>query len=85
MNEIAIVIISSKIADDLTIICTICLVWFIGILLDMLGGEMTLKLNSFLLSNNFLLNILLLIEISISKTVALVLDRAVYFNSSAYG
>ena len=51
----------------------------------MLGGEMTLKLNSFLLSNNFLLNILLLIEISISKKVALVLDHAVYFNSSAYG
>ena len=27
MNEIAIVIISSKIADDLAIICTICLVY----------------------------------------------------------
>ena len=46
---------------------------------------MTLKLNSFLLSNNFLLNILLLIEMSISKKVALVLDRVVYFNSSACG
>ena len=51
----------------------------------MLGSEMTLKLNSFLLSNNFLLNILLLIEMSTSKKVALVLDRAVYFNSSACG
>ena len=53
--------------------------------LDILGSEITLKLNSFLLSNNFLLNILLLIEMSISKKVALVLDRAVYFNSSACG
>ena len=82
MNEIAIVINSSKVADDLAIICTICLVYRY---ITMLGSEMTLKLNSFLLSNNYLLNILLLIEMSISKKVALVLDRAVYLNSSACG
>ena len=47
----------------------------------MLGSDITLKSKSFLLSNNFFMNLLLQIEISMSRKVELVLDRAVDFNS----